>query len=1046
MNKITVLGNPTISDIKVIMIGVRNNSRTTKSAELWVNELRLTEFNEDGGWAGNANLFLALSDLGTLNFTGRKETAGFGGLDQGIMERNLDDMHQYNVAAQIDLGRFFPKKAKINLPLYYSYREELVSPKYNPLDGDILLSDAIDAVETKAEKDSIKNMAQDRTTSKSIGLNGVRVGVGSKTPMPYDPANISISYTYAENSIQNATTQYDRTSDNRLNIQYSYSNPLQKWKPFKKDEKRDAGGGNQARSNPNLQQTNSGSTSQAFRKFLDDIEISPLPNSLSFTSDISRTYYEYQLRDIANEGENMIPPSFREDFYWNRSSTIQWDITKNLRFNFNSNTNSRIESPHVQVNKQLFPDEYQMWKDSVIQSLQGLGSPMDYNQKATLSYSIPFRNIPLLSFITATLKYDSDYDWKRGATIDDETVELGNEIQNRMALSLENVNMDFVTLYNKSEFLRNVNQKFGSSSSLMSSRRTTVAPSRRTTGTNTRPTAASRNKKFETNIVLLKDSNLVVNHNLNNKRLRVTATGPNNRKYEIKFKAVDANSIRIQNRDSIEIKLSISQLPPIEEEKWYKIAQVVSRGLMFVRNATITYSKTENTIIPNFRPEAGDFFGQGSTSTSKAPGWDFAFGLTGVGFMQKAADNGWIVSNTENINPALNNKTDRFTINLNLEPFPGMRIKLNGDRTNTQRNQYYLMYDNMPPKVTGDFTMTTISLRSGFGSIDASNGYYSETFQKFLDNRQTIAQRLENYYGNQRYPNSGFITESGLGGQTYNPANGSVNLNSTDVLIPAFLAAYTGKSANSVSTSAFPSLKNLLPNWDLTYDGLMKIPFIANHFKSFSLRHKYTSIYNVGSYNSYLNWVGLDNSNSYGFSQDMTTGNPYPTSLYDITNVTIKETFDPLFEINSTFTNNASLALGYTQTRNVTLNVSAYQISEALSKDFRLTAGYRFDNFNRILKMRKTGGANFNNEMKFNATLTYHLDQALLRKIEDGFTQAISGQSSILIKCTAEYALSKMVSISAYYDRTSNRPLVSSTAYPISKSNFGIDIRISLTR
>jgi len=1045
MNKITVLGNPTISDIKVIMIGVRNNSRTTKSAELWVNELRLTEFNEDGGWAGNANLFLALSDLGTLNFTGRKETAGFGGLDQGIMERNLDDMHQYNIATQIDLGHFFPKKAKVNLPLYYSYREELVSPKYNPLDGDILLSDAIDAVETKAEKDSIRNMAQDKTTSKSLGLNGIKVGISSKKPMPYDPANLSISYTYAENTLQNATTQYDKTIENRINIAYAYTNPLQKWRPFRQKTQTQPTG-NQRRNSANQNSGNaanqpSNATSQAFKRFLEDIEISPLPNSLTFNSDISRTYYEYQLRDIANEGENMIPPSFREDFYWNRTSTIQWDITRNLKLNFNSNTNSRIESPHVQVNKQLFPDEYQIWKDSVIQSIQGLGTPMDYNQNVTLSYSIPFRNIPILSFITAPLKYTSNYEWKRGATIDDETVELGNEIQNNVSISLDNVTFDLVSLYNKSTFLKGANQKFGNAPTLPSRRNTST----RRTPVN-QPKPATTLKKFETNLTLQKDSNLIVSHNLNSKRLRVTATGLNRRKYEIKYKTVDANSIKIQNLDTVSLKLTISQLPPIEEEKWYKIAQYAARGLMLVRNFSFTYSKTENTIIPNFRPDAGDFFGQGSTPAGNAPGWDFAFGLTGTDFMQKATNNGWIITNTDNISPALNNKTERFSIDLNLEPVSGLRIKLHGDRTNTQRNQYYLMYDNMPPKVTGDFTMTTISLKSGFGSANAANGYYSESFQKFLDNRDIIAQRIENIYNGQTYPNSGFITESGLGGQTYNPAMGAVNPNSTDVLIPAFIAAYTGSNPNSVSTTAFPSLTSILPNWDVTYDGLMKIPLFTKFFKSFSLKHKYSSIYTVGSYNSYLNWVGIENNGIYGFAQDMSSGNPFPTSLYDITNVTIKEAFDPLFEISSTLLNNASLALKYSTSRNVTLNVSAYQISETLSKDFTFGTGYRFDNFNRILKIKKTGGANFNNELKFDGKITYSLKQALLRKIEDNFTQAISGQATWNMSFTAEYALSQMVSVRAFYDRNSSNPLVSSTAYPVSKSSFGIDVRINLKR
>ncbi|MDR1763890.1 MAG: cell surface protein SprA [Dysgonamonadaceae bacterium] len=1053
MNKITVVGNPSISDIKVVMIGVRNNSRSEKSAELWVNELRLTEFNEDGGWAGNANLYVGLSDLGTFNFTGRKETAGFGGLDQGIMERNLDDMHQYSLSAQMDFGRFFPKKAKVNIPFYYSYREEMTSPKYNPLDGDILLQDAIDAVETKAEKDSIRNMAQDKTTAKSIGFNGVRVNAASKKPMPYDPANLSMSYTYSDNNTQNATTQYDRTTENRLNVSYSYASPLKPWTPFKKKEKKDLGAstGVKPATNPVSVANKKPAKPSAFRKFADGIEIGLLPSTVTFTSDISRTYYEYQLRDLSNSGENLIPPSFREDFYWNRTSAIQWNLTKNLKFNFNSGTNAKIESPHVQVNKTLFPDEYKIWKDSVLQSLAGLGSPMEYKQNMQLSYNLPVNVVPLLSFIKAPLKYESTYQWTRGATVEDETVEIGNEIQNHRAIGLDNVTFNMVDLYNKVDFLKRANERYSGSARSGGMRQQTAARrnQQQQQGQQNRRNAQNQNQKknFEQTITLAKDTTVELKHSLNNKRLRVTARLENGRKYELNYKTIDENSIRIKSSDSARVKITIAQLPPIEDEGWYKIAQAVSRGLMVVRNVSFSYNLSEDMIVPNFQPEAGDFFGQGTTAAGKAPGWDFAFGLSsGTQFLNRASDNGWLLKNSDNITPAMNNRTEKFDMTANLEPFAQFKIVLRANQTNTTRNQYYFMYDNMPPKITGNFTMTTISLKSAFGSANQSNGYYSSTFQKFLDNRDVIANRLEQVYAGKNYPDAGFLQGSGYAGQTYDPNVAPVDLNSTDVLIPAFIAAYTGRDANSVGLTAFPSLKNLLPNWDVTYDGLIRIPFINKYFKSFTLRHKYESVYSIGSYNSFLDWVGLDAAGDYGFSQNAATEIPFPTSPYDITSVTLREAFNPLLEVSSTFMNNASLALKYGTTRNVTLNVTAYQITEAATRDFTFATGYRFDNFNRILKMRKTGGKDFNNELKVDAQATYSLRQTLLRKIQDNYTQATEGQSNLMIKLSAEYALSKMVSVRAFYDRQTNRPLVSSTAYPISKSSFGLDIKISLTR
>jgi cell surface protein SprA len=356
------------------------------------------------------------------------------------------------------------------------------------------------------------------------------------------------------------------------------------------------------------------------------------------------------------------------------------------------------------------------------------------------------------------------------------------------------------------------------------------------------------------------------------------------------------------------------------------------------------------------------------------------------------------------------------------------------------------MYDNMPPKMTGDFMMTTVSLKSAFEPVNSTNGYYSKSFDNFLNNRAIIAGRLEQVYGNTQYPDGGFLAGSNLAGQAYNPANGGVDLNSTDVLIPAFLAAYTGKNPHSVGLSAFPSLLSLLPNWDVKYEGLMQLPIINKYFKTFTVDHKYTSIYTVGAFNSFMNWVGINGDDGLGFIQSVISSNPYPSSPYDITAVSITEAFNPLIGINSTFLNNVSLKLQYNTARNINLNVSSYQIGEILETDFTFGTGYRFENFNKILKIKKTGGENFNNEFTIKADVSYKKSQNLIRKIQDNFTQAINGDSRTVIKISGDYNLSRLISLQAFYDKQVSKPLVSSTAYPLSKSSFGISVSINLAR
>ncbi|MDR3339521.1 MAG: cell surface protein SprA [Candidatus Symbiothrix sp.] len=1033
MNKVTIIGNPSISDIKVIMIGLRNNSRNTQSVEMWVNELRLTEFNEDGGWAGNANLYLGLSDMGSFNFSGSRETAGFGSLDQGIMERNLDDTYQFNVGTQLELGRFFPEKAKVSIPFYYSYQEKVISPKYNPLDQDILLKDALNAVATKAEKDSIRSFAQDKATTRSVNFNNVRVDIRSEKPMPYDPANFTFAYSVMENNIQNATTQYEKTTNTRLSLNYNYSPMIKPWQPFK--------------SSGNAESKNEGSAASASsaglkNKFLQEITVQYLPNSISLNSDISRDYYEFQLRDLGNLGENMIPPSFREDFLWNRSTAIQWNLTKNLSMSFNSGTNARIEAPHVLVNKKFNPDEYTLWKDSVLLSIRSLGTPMEYKQTFMATYNFPFQQIPILNFINGSLKFDSGYEWRKGAMLAAEDINFGNEISNNRTIGIENVRVNLLSLYNKFEFLKKANDKY-------TPKRTSTARRNNQRGAEEnqkKEAAEKRKKKFEGEITLNTDSGTIINHRLDNKHLRITARKTDGKLYDIKYKTIDNNTIRIKNTDSVSLKLSISQLPPLEESKWYQVAQGATRVLMMVREFSFSYSESSRMMIPNFNPQVGDFFGQGATPLGNAPGLDFAFGLTGEEYLEKAQRNDWLIKNKENITPSMFNKTQTFNFQSQLEPIPGMRISLNATRSKTESNQVYFMYDNAPNKVTGDFRMTTISLKSAFESVNATNGYFSQNFDNFLENRYIIADRLDQVYKKAVYPNSGFLVGSNLAGQPYDPSIGAVDLNATDVLIPAFIAAYTGKNPHSVDISAFPSLLDLLPNWKLAYDGLMQHPLISKHFRNFTIEHQYSSVYTVGAYNSYLNWIAISNSDEFGFIQSILTDNPYPSSPYDITAVGITEGFNPLIGINSTFLNNINLTFKYNISRNVNLNISSYQISEIFKKDFTFGTGYRFENFNKVLKIKKTGGANFNNELKVKIDVNFAKTQSLIRKIQENFTQAIEGNSQTTIKFSADYNLSRLITLQAFFDKQISKPLVSSTAYPVSKSSFGISINVSLAR
>lgn len=1019
-NKITVLGNPSLSDVDVIMIGVRNNSRENKSGVVWVDELRLTDFDEQGGWAFQGNVNLTLSDIGQFVFSGRKETVGFGSLEQSLLERRMDDYQMFNLASSIDIGRLLPKQVKLTMPFSMSYSKETITPKYDPFDKDVTIKESLSLVDTKAQKDSIKSLARELYKTRSFSFNNVRLNHRSKTPMPYDPANFSISYVNNYTESNSPEIVYDKSLFYQFVINYSYSPNLPTWEPFK-DLKGNKG----------------------MNKFLKSFGINFLPNSIAFNSVITRNYTETLTRDIESyrnrttDRNNIL--SWSQSYFWDRDYNINWNITKNIRLGFQSGMKAEIEEPYLQVNKKVNRSDYDIWKDEVWRSIRNLGNPYSYNHNFSITYQVPLDKIPALDWIKNTnLSYRGNYNWDRGAVVD--TTMIGNTIQNNNTIDLTS-KIDLTSLYNKSKYLKEINDRFDGKK---------------------KPNQQKNNKvnqrSFKQTVALRKDTGIIVQHNLNTKKIDLTY--PKNIK--ISYKKIDDNTIYIKTKDSISVPLNIVVKQPKEKRSFIEeIAQYTARALMSVQSVDLMYSRRSETYLPSFIPGSSDLFGQKSTDFGSAPGFGFAFGLEGGrDYIDKSLRNEWLRINDVNISPAIYNKTEKFELKADIKPVKGLTIVLNAGREQTERSEYQFMYSGMPTIYGGSFSMTTVSLASSFKIGKASDNYFSDSFQKFLDNRKTIAQRIGQEYGNVSYPSGGFMRNyPGLIGTAYDGNVSPVDQSSADVLIPAFLAAYTGKDVNKVGLTAFPSLSSILPNWTLTYELLSHFQGLRNQFQSLQLSHGYQSYYMVSSYNSFSDWVSSSSSNM-GFVPDVVTGNPIPSSPYNISSVVLTESFNPLFGVNSALNNGFLLNILYKRDRTVNLNISSFQIVETLSRDIVVGAGYRWKNFNRVIGLnvgerdRRTrrnqdtapinGG--FNNDLVMRLDLSTKMNQILIRKIQNNYTQATSGNSVFTLMLSAEYSVSKEMTLKAFYDWLINKPLISATSFPISTTNFGISVRYNLTK
>ena len=1002
-NKVYVVGNPSLSKVRVMLIGVRNNAPTTKSCVVWVDELRVTDFDSEGGWAAKASMTLNMSDIATLNMGYHKETEGFGSVDQSLSQRRLDNYDQYNVAVQTDLGRFIPEKVKLHAPIYYSYSNEKTTPKYNPLDQDVRLDESVDICETKQQKDSIMNYAVTQRTAQNFSISGLKFDVKTmKNPMPWDPANFSFSYSFNKQHLNDPENVYENTNDYRGSMQYSWTPYAKPFKPFSHfiNEK-----------NKNM-------------KFFRDWEFHYLPTSVAFSTNISRYYYEQQTRNETGI-DIELPVSVSKNFLWDRQFALSWNFTKSLTVSFNSNTTAHILEPVGQVNRKLFPDEYRDWRDSVMTSIRDLGTPWAYNQTFTMTYKAPFSQIPILSWINANASYNSTYRWDRGAIVDN--ISSGNSIANQTTRSID-ARFGFEQFYSKVPYLKKVDERFSS---------------KNTNRSKSQP-RKEKPKKFNRTVKLNPDTAVVINHKLGTKNVKVTATTTDDKPFKVDFKVKDKDNVVINTLGTDNLKFTITEVPKTETKNFFtEAAQYTCRVLMSVRNVNVRWKKTTSLNVPQFIPEIGDIFGQSTHYDVMAPGLDFAFGFAGRSYIEKALERGWLMNDQTQTTPALYGNTQEFNAEVELEPIAGLKIKLTGNRTDNRTNQIQFMYDDPTITYGGSYTKTHIALATALKGFKAEDNYRSETFDKFLSNIPIVAERLQQRYMGTSYPDRGFLHDAGMGGKTYSLENGAINASSSDVLIPAFMAAYSGKDANKVNLNPFPGFKSILPNWRVTYDGLMRIPFFKKVFKNFNLNHSYQCVYRVESFSSYTDWVTI--GDGMGFTRDVLTGGAIPSSPYNIASVTLTEKFAPLIGFTATFFNDISLNAQFESQRNLTLNSSAGQLVEASSKSFSLGGSYKIANFNQVLKL-KTKQQNVNNDLTFNLNVKMSSNTALIRKFENNTAQPTNGTRTWSVNFTANYVVSKRITMGAYFDYQANTPLVSANSYPTTSSNYGLTINMSLVK
>jgi len=535
-------------------------------------------------------------------------------------------------------------------------------------------------------------------------------------------------------------------------------------------------------------------------------------------------------------------------------------------------------------------------------------------------------------------------------------------------------------------------------------------------------------------------------HNLGTRDVKVKIVKPGGEEVKGKLDIVSENKVNFTPAEQVEsAQISIEGKVPVRRNPLIVTGEYMVRALLGVRSASLTYTSAQGQFLPGYMPGT-KYLGMSEYNNVMAPGWPFILGYNDKDFFDKAAAKGWLSTDTLLNTPAsYDNKYD-LSLRTMVEPFPGMRIDVSADRRFLEGVSAYYIADrngNFPDStrnriVNGNFSISIISWGTAFEKISKDNNYASPTFEAFKENLVIISERRA---AERQKVDPGYNPD--IDPLTGDPIEGlfksGYGKTSREVLIPAFLAAYTKTDPEKVTLETFPSALRMMPNWRLTFDGLSKFEFIQQVFRSINISHQYRSTYQIGSYTTNLNYYLNDD----GINSIRDLQNNY-IQQFEINVVTINEQFSPLINIDMNWKNSLTTRFEWKKSRTVSLNLTSNQVADTRINELIIGAGYRFDNVQIVLK---TGGGQkaLKSDLNLRFDLSVRDNKTLARKLIEDVNQAVVGQKVFTAGLSADYVLSDRFNLQIFADHTMNNPFVANT-FPTSNTNFGFSLKFTLVQ
>ena len=424
--KLYVVGNPDMSAVVTIMIGLRNpygGNKNPLNFCIWADELRASGFVTHSSYAYAGKLNMNLADLGQLNSSIRFTSAGFGSLDQKVSQRERANTLEYGINTTLNMEKFIPGKTGIKLPMYIGYNRKAIAPQYDPLNPDVSLAQSVNNSE---DPSGYKKMIIDQTATRAINFTNVqkvKVKPNAKKHI-YDVENLTLSLGYTETKRTSFEIKDYTNTNYKGGLGYNYTSQAKPITPFK-----------------------SMTAKGGMAPLLKDFNFSLMPSQLGFRGDLNRTLTKTQYYQSGPLTPGQVA-NYQKSFTFTRTYNMMWNLTKSINTTYTADAYAIIDEP----NREPGGKEY---SDSILSNLKNFGRMKTFNQNININYKLPLDKIKVLNWTSMDYTYGAGYSWASGALIQRDT--LGNSIQNKQNNTV-NAKVDLDKLYSKSKFLTEMNK------------------------------------------------------------------------------------------------------------------------------------------------------------------------------------------------------------------------------------------------------------------------------------------------------------------------------------------------------------------------------------------------------------------------------------------------------------------------------------------------------------------------------------------------------------------------------------------------------------